>query len=178
MGPSWRGNSVCGCSSASLAALCLWSQGQIGEVCFSLSLSPVLHLFLYLISFLILYFTLSFSCLSFLYFNWVSIETTVVWGHIETRIAWTSAETGAVWISVWISTKTKATLPRGVPWLWVCSVGSPRYGGKVGEQEGTESVTPKSLPLGHAWRLSQREKEQYICHFYPFLLFSTELVSL
>ena len=38
MDASWRGNSLCGCSSVSLAALHIWSQEYIGETCFSLSL--------------------------------------------------------------------------------------------------------------------------------------------
>ena len=56
-----------------------------------------------------------------------------------------------------ISTETEATPPGRVPLFSVCSVGSPRYRGKVREQEAAEGFTPKSAPLGHKARLSRRE---------------------
>ena len=62
-------------------------------------------------------------------------------------------------MSVWVSTETKATLLREVLWLSVCSVWSPGYGGKVGGQEGAESFTPKSIPLGHMSSIFCREKK-------------------
>ena len=62
-------------------------------------------------------------------------------------------------MSVCVSTETKATLLREVLWLSVCSVWSPGYGGKVGGQEGAESFTPKSIPLGHMSSIFRREKK-------------------
>ena len=88
---------------------------------------------------------------------WVSIETRVVWGRTETGVVWTS--TWAVWTSVWVFTETKATLPKRVLWLSVCSVWSPEYGGKVGGQEGAEGFIPKSIPLGHKSDMPLREKK-------------------
>ena len=64
-----------------------------------------------------------------------------------------------------------------MPWLSACSVGSPRYRGKVRRQEGAEGFTPKSGPLGHVWHVLKRDKEQHIWHFYPFLLFSNYCFS-
>ena len=88
---------------------------------------------------------------------WVSTETRVVWGHTEIGVVWTS--TWAVWISVWVSTETKAILLWvGFLWLSVCSVWSPRYGGKV-DQEGAEGFTPKSIPLGHKSGIFRRDKK-------------------
>ena len=87
---------------------------------------------------------------------WVSIETRVVLD----RVVWTS--TWAVWISACVSTETKATLLGGgeaLLWRSVCSVGSPRYGGKVGGQEGTESFTTKSIALGQKSGIFRREKK-------------------
>ena len=39
------------------------------------------------------------------------------------------------------------------------AVWSPGYGGKVGEQEGAEGVTSKSIPLGHKSGIFRREKK-------------------
>ena len=61
--------------------------------------------------------------------------------------------------SVWVFSDTKATLSGGVPWLSVCSVWSPRYGAKVGGQEGAEGFIPKSIFLGHKSDMSHREKK-------------------
>ena len=38
-----------------------------------------------------------------------------------------------------------------------CLVGSPRYRGKVREQEAAKGFTPKSAPLGHKSDMSRRE---------------------
>ena len=73
--------------------------------------------------------------------------------------------------TVWNSTKTEATPAGRVPWSSACSVGSPRYRGKVREQEGADGFTPKSAPLWHKSGMSHREIEQthitstYFPHF-------------
>ena len=53
-----------------------------------------------------------------------------------------------------------------------CLVGSPRYRGKVREEEAAEGFTPKSAPLGHKSGMSQREIKINIygtsTHFFCF----------
>ena len=54
-----------------------------------------------------------------------------------------------------------------------CLVGSPRYRGKVREEEAAEGLTAKSAPLGHKSCMSRREIKSNIygssTHFSCFL---------
>ena len=75
--------------------------------------------------------------------------------------------------TVWISTKTEATLPGKVSWFSAYSVASPRSRGKVREEERAEGFTPKSVLLGHKPGMSHREIKRNIyvtsTHFSCFL---------
>ena len=134
-----------------------------------ISLSPVLHL--------ILCVTLSFSCLSFFYFDCLSFN----WNQSSLRSHWDSS-LNCCWD--WGSLKFSLSFyrDRGNPSLRGALTFSllswkPPVWGQVGRQEGAEGFTPKSVPLGHKSGMSRREKKrQHICYFYPFPLYSTELV--
>ena len=135
---------------------------------FFMSLFPVLHL--------ILYFTLSFGCLSFSYLDCLSFylnqsSLRLYWNRVcldfylgSLNLTW-GFYRGQGNLNFWVSTRTKATFPRGVrgrrgmvPWLSVCSVWSSGYGGNVG-QEGAEGFIPESIPLRHKSGMSHWEKK-------------------
>ena len=131
---------------------------------FFISLFPGLHL--------ILYFTLSFCCLSSSYFNGLSFY----WNQSSLRsywdgVVWTS--TWAVWISVCIFTETKATLLVGGSLTSSLLGLEPLVQGQ--RRTGrAEDFTPKSVPfLGHKSGISCREKKGNIyaasTHFACFL---------
>ena len=138
MGALWRDNSFCGCSSAFLAAWRVWSQGEIGQTCFLFCLLSSIS-----------------SCISPLVCAiWVSL-TSMAWVSPETRVVCSRAETGVFGrlLGPFESQLRLSPRPRqpylGSPWLPVCPVWSPGYGGKAGGQEEAEGFTPKSTPLGH-----------------------------
>ena len=144
MGVSWRGNSLCGCPHP-LWLLCAYDPRDRLEKPAFCDLFPVLDL--------ILYFTLSFCCLRFSYFGGVRSY----WNQGSLKLYWDRSclglYLGRLNLSVgfyWDQGKPSWGGGCGVvPWLSVCSGGSPRYGGKLGGQEGAEGFTVKSILLGH-----------------------------
>ena len=140
------------------------------KLLFFISLSPLFHL--------TLYFTRSFCCLSFSYFDCLSF----FWNQSSLRSYWDRScldlHLGHLNLSLnfyWDQGNRS--------WRWGCSLtfGLVSLEPWVREQSrrsgGSWRFHTQVCTLRmQVWHVSQRDQMQYICYFYPFPLFCTERV--